>query len=1016
MLVLAGIIFTLSGGAGLIYESVWSRYLALLVGHTAYAQVLVLAIFLGGMAVGSAVAAAYSDRLRDPLQLYAVAELAVGVVGFLFHPLFVAASELAYQMVFPALGPGTLLTAAKWVLAAALILPQAIVLGTTFPLVAAAIIRRIPRSPGRVLGLLYFTNNMGAAVGVLIGGFYLLASGGLPGTVRTAAGINVFVAIVALAMTRRFPAVPADTAQATTSTERPSQHPGTGRVRIRLRTLLLAVSFGTAVASFAYEIGWLRMLSLVLSSATHSFEIMLSAFIFGLAVGSFLIRSRADGFTDPLRALGIVQWVMGFTALSTLLLYAWSFEWTAWLMQAFEHNDAGYAGFSVGKYATSLAIMLPSTICAGMTLPLITRTLVVGEDGERAIGQVYSANTVGSVVGVAIAGLIILPWIGVRNLIVGGAALDMAIGAVLLIVAAPSARRRRLLGPAALAATAVVVTAMLVTPGVEREILSGGVFRYGTPRPPWLSQVRFYKDGRTATVSVYETSEPRRLVIATNGKADGSLPLSWLSTCKESTPREPLSGDASTQILAGLITLAHARQARHVAVIGHGTGMTAHYLLGDPDLEEVTTIEIEPAMVQGSVRFFPANARVFKDSRSHIVLEDARTYFAATDRKYDMVVSEPSNPWVSGVAGLFTTEFYRHIAQHLTDTGVFGQWISLYETDDDLVLSVLAAIHREFPTYSIFQTSAADMLIVASKAATPVEPDWSLFQLPAYAEEQCHMLPLTADDLESTRIANRSVFTPLLDDWDHPNSDFHPVLDLRAERVRFQSAQATGFLELTTEGFNLAAATTGHRMGPLKQTAPLAANIPRLIGRARAAVLREIDGSDRLRAAPDWGQLRTARYHHERWLELVGSDRPPSDWWTWLDHFRLLEADRSRGLAGVPDEKLYGEALEYIDRHGGPSSIRHAIGFERALATWDFPEAVSMLVAILNESSTAIWRPLDYTQWVPADLLIEGGVTAMLATGDTAGARNIYEAVSPKYDRPAKDLRRLLIESRLGGR
>src|SRR4030081_430212 len=183
-------IFVLSGAAGLVYESIWTRYLGLFVGHGAYAQVLVLVIFLGGMSVGALTVGRRAERVRNPLQWYAMVELAVGLVGLIFHDVFLWATHAAYDTLFPALGPGTLHVLAKWTIAALLILPQSVLLGATFPLMVAGALRYRPERAGRTIALLYFANSLGAAGGVLVAGFVLIARNGLPGTLLAAAMTN----------------------------------------------------------------------------------------------------------------------------------------------------------------------------------------------------------------------------------------------------------------------------------------------------------------------------------------------------------------------------------------------------------------------------------------------------------------------------------------------------------------------------------------------------------------------------------------------------------------------------------------------------------------------------------------------------------------------------------------------------------------------------------------------------------------------------------------------------------
>ena len=316
---LLAICFILSGAAGLIYESIWSRYLGLFVGHSAYAQVIVLVIYLGGMSAGAAIAARRSDRITQPLIGYAAIEIGVGLLGLFFHQIFQATTAFAYSSIFPALAGGWALVTMKWALAALLILPQSVLLGMTFPLMTSGYLRRVSRDgkeqSGRVLGVLYFANSIGAAVGVLVAGFYLIGAVGLPGTILAAAAINIVVGLTVYGAARMSP----DEMDAFGVLRPPAAEsiaappPPLMELPILWR-VLLAVAAGTALSSFMYEIAWVRMLSLVLGSATHSFELMLSAFILGLALGAFWVRNRADTFRDPIRALAVAQWAMGALA------------------------------------------------------------------------------------------------------------------------------------------------------------------------------------------------------------------------------------------------------------------------------------------------------------------------------------------------------------------------------------------------------------------------------------------------------------------------------------------------------------------------------------------------------------------------------------------------------------------------------------------------------------------------------------------------------------------------------
>jgi spermidine synthase len=1006
MLGVLTLLFILSGAAGLFYESVWSRYLSLFVGHNAYAQVIVLVIFLGGMAIGAMLVARWTERLREPLFGYALVEAAVGLVGLVFHDLYLAVTGWAYATVFPSTAGSPMLTLAKWSLAALLILPQSILLGATFPLMSAGALRRLQRNPGRTLSLLYFANSFGAAIGVLIAGFYLLGLTGLPGTVLTASIINFVVAIGAIAATKVWPV------HREVAADRPDEGipiwPSSAASPVPmlsptpLRRLLLWTALGTAVASFIYEIAWLRMLALALSSATHAFELMLSAFILGLALGALWIRSRADRLADPLRTLALVQLAMGMLALATVPVYFQAFHWTGAAIQAFARTGPGYVGFNIVRYGLCLLVMLPATFCAGVTLPLITRTLLVGESGERAIGQVYAWNTFGSIVGVVLAGLVLMPLLGLKLLLATGALLDMALGVAILFVVGgtvPAGRR-----PALAAAVAFVVVAVVAvsSPAFDQRLLLSGVYRFGTIPAKGSRAVLYYKDGRTATVSAERILQTGEVFIATNGKSDGGLPGYWFEPCDTTKPRHPLRLDAATQAVLALITLAHKPDARTGAVIGQGTGMSSHLLLGNPRLEALYTVEIEPEMIRASRAFYPANRRDFDDPRSHYIVDDAKSYFAAAGRKYDFIFSEPSNPWVSGVAGLFTEEFYARAKQYLNPGGVFAQWIHIYDIDDRLVMTVLAALHRQFSQYEIFLPAASDMLIIATDGPAVPTPDWGVLQLPGIVEDFCHQIPFTPEAMEATRLGNRTSLGPLVAQFPTPNSDFFPHLDLGAERTRYLARQASGLFGLSHERFDITGPLTGRRIGPAAFSVAPAPDIPRIYDLALGAALRAPATAGRRDSLGEDERLGVARDRQHSWRAELGAPEGPADWRVWLQRMADVERDRFGGTRGYVDEAFYADINRYLERWKAPDGVRAAVEFRRGTLGWDFARAA-------RAAEPLVASALQGRHWLPPDELRDGAVSAHLALGDPNGAARIFESLAPSSRRPDGDFRSALL-------
>ncbi|PYP81852.1 MAG: spermidine synthase [Gemmatimonadetes bacterium] len=966
MLLFLCAVFVLSGAAGLIYESIWVRYLGLFVGHGAYAQVLVLVIFLGGMSAGALMAGRRTAALREPLRGYAYVELAVGLIGLVFHDVFVWTTHVAYDSIFPALGPGVAHSLVKWLLAALLILPQSVLLGATFPLMSAGVVRRIPDRVGNTLSLLYFANSLGAACGVLVSGFVLVGLVGLPGTLLVAAMTNLVVALVVLVFTRSRAAGDVESSPETTAAER-AEPIGIVPLAVSLRRLLLAVSFGTAISSFIYEIGWIRMLSLVLGSATHSFELMLSAFILGLACGAFAIRRRSDAGAASVRTLAVVQIAMGVLAVATLPVYLQSFHWMADFMAAFSRTSEGYRAFSMARYFICLAVMLPATFCAGMTLPLLTRLLLRGGSGESAIGQVYAVNTLGSIVGVALAALVLLPAVGLKWLLVGGAAIDVLLGALLLALPEANAgrvERRWWAVPVGAAAFLLVIG---LTTNFDRSVLTSGVYRYARVRAPGSLSVPFFKDGRTATISVRRIVSSTGLSLATNGKPDASLGPEWF---RPPGKPGPFTHDASTQMLLPLVTLAHVPGARRAAVIGQGSGMSSHALLGDPKLERLVTIEIEPEMLRASRMFYPANRRVFDDPRSTFAIDDARSYFASQGESFDLILSEPSNPWVAGVSGLFTTEFYAHVARVLTPNGVLGQ---------------------QFPSYALYAVSNHDILIVASKQPSLPEPDWSVLRNPGTVEDLRRVLPLTPAMMNALRIVDGTTLAPVARGGGG-NSDFYPSLDLGAERTRYANEGAEGMAGLAGERFALGPLLGARRSGVDGEPYTVIGDVPRLAALDLAARLRD----EKLEGASTSAMMAVESVHAlER---LLASGESPVEWHLFVSSVAEAEAARAGAASGVADEVFFGRVRGYLAKRRAPAPVSASVDFIHGLAAWNFAEAAhasTVLVPLAEQG--------DY--WLAPNLLREGAVSSYLRLGDAAGARATLHRMRGAPGRGRGDLR-----------
>lgn len=790
--------FVLSGFAGLVYQSIWTQYLGLFLGHSAYAQTLVLMLFMGGMAVGAWWASRRSTALRAPLLAYAVVELVIGLLGLVFDGAFRGATGLAYEYLLPGLqGQGA--TALRWGVATVLVLPQCILLGATFPLMSAGYMRTQPQAQGQVLAGLYFSNSIGAAIGALASTYLLLPALGLPGTVRVAGGLNLLVAALVFTLARAAVGL-----RIPLSAPAPPDQPH--RVR-RPVMAVLCIALLTGATSFVYEITWVRMLSLALGTTLHSFELMLAAFIAGIAFGGLWLRHRADRMADPLRVAGWVQVLMGLAALASMFVYAQAFEWVGWLMKVIVRSADGYGLYTVASAVISVAVMFPAAFFAGMTLPLLTLALLRQGHGERAIGQVYAFNTVGAIVGVLAAVHLLMPLLGLKYALLAAAVVDIGLGVWLLWPVRQTAARAGPPGQGAPTRVGAQVAVGLGVAGIlasvllvrfDPLVLSSSVYRHGGARLQDSAQMLFFRDGQTATVSVFESdrgSGPVRS-IATNGKVDAGMMVSLAQTP---------SGDESTMVLLGALPLALGHGFERVGVIGFGSGLTTHTLLGDARVGRVDTVEIEPAMVEGARLFGGRVARAYDDPRSHIVIDDAKAHFAGSGQRYDLIVSEPSNPWVGGTASLFSDEFYAFVPRQLNEDGVFVQWLQLYEITPELVASVLDGLLAHFSDARAYLANEVDLIIVATPNGRLPELNGGIFQQPALRDELARIGVRGVDDLRDTFAmgdAALRAYSPLYPSPRH--SDYHPVLTLEAPVARFRQAFVDDVESITTAPWPLA--------------------------------------------------------------------------------------------------------------------------------------------------------------------------------------------------------------------
>jgi len=794
------VVFAATGACALAYEVVWARSLSLLLGVDAYAHAVVLACFMGGQAAGYVWGGRLAAREGRRIARYGALEAAIGLLAVIF-PLTRWLADQAFLAIAGGLEPGgAALFAVKLPVACALLLPSTVLMGATFPLLAEGA-ARAGHAGARATARLYAANAFGAVLGALVAGYILLPDPGMRATMIGVGAVNLAAAGVAVLLARlRYEAWaggPGLSEEAGLADEGAARFPSELSPRTpALARIAVVGAFATGAAALAYEVAWTRLLALSLGASTYAFTIVLAAFILGISLGAWLAGTRrVAALRSPLAAFGAVQLAIGLAVTATLPLadiLPLAFERLRALLPA---TDRGFAQLQLLELGLALLVLAPPTILGGAALPLAARAVALLRGPAQGVSRAFAANTLGSLAGALAAGLVLLPLVGLRHTFTAAIACNAVAGA-LALAASPGNASRRLLAPVL---GGVVILASLVPPPFERGALTFQVFRSARRADPAsrdgsvadfqararkrTERIEFDRDGAAATVTVMRAAKDK-LTLLINGKADAST-----------------GDDMRTQILLAHVPLLLRPEAKEVLVVGLGSGVTAGSALTHP-ITRLDIVELSPEVVEASRLFDGASGAPLADLRTHLVVDDARTVLRLSRRRYDVVISEPSNPWVAGIGNLFTREHFQAIADRLAPGGVALQWIHLYEISDEVVDLVVQSWLSVFPHVRVFAERAQqDLFLVGS--LSPLDVD-----LPALEARMA--LPRVASDLARDGLTCPEALLALelygpaqaralprprakLGDL---HTDDRPLVETEAPRAFFRGATARGLVNL----------------------------------------------------------------------------------------------------------------------------------------------------------------------------------------------------------------------------
>jgi spermidine synthase len=787
-IVLIGLCFIFSGATGLIYEVLWARMLGLVFGATTLAVSTVLAAFMGGLALGSALAGKFASRIRRPLSAYGWLEIGIAVYAVLVPLLFRWVDHL-YVVIWQEFHPGFFAFSVwRFVLSCLLLLVPTTLMGATLPVLSAALLNVPEHSSGSVTKL-YACNLVGAILGTLVAGFVLLPFLGVRTTILIAAAINTIVGIIAIVADRRtspkgvsrdeLDAVAADRA------DRDSTTSG--------KTFWLLCASASGFVTISIQVSWTRILTMIIGSSTYAFTIVVSLFLIGLAAGAWWIgRSKqTQNLRSSVLRVEVLTAASLFFSLFIVNLIPGLLVSTGMRLQV-----SSWTGLLLLQVLCAALLILVPALLMGMVMPLVL--FWSGLQKERAValvGQSYAVNTVGAIVGAFVTGFILIPKTSTKfTLIVASAICLIVAGFAYEPVATAgdvALRRAVAIG----LSFAMVFVLLVMAPPMNLADLSIGAYdsliRVLAQSKEGMTlesddegqddhRLLMYDEGPTSTVSVRR--DRGTISMAINGRTNAS----------------DSKFDMPTQVMLAQIPMLVAPRINNGLIIGFATGVSVGSMLQSP-IGSVTCVELESSTVTGSHFFDHVNNQPLNDPRTSVIIDDARTFLRVTPNRYDVIVSEPSHPWVPGVANLFTQEFFELGRERLSEQGVFVQWLQIYQLSTDSLRSVLATYHKVFPHVLVFRVGGAgagkDLILVGSNQPLNLDQIPGRFADPRIAKEISRVDLKSEADVRSWFVCDESRLGPAVagakintDDNMHiettvPREAFRPLMQTNASWV-----------------------------------------------------------------------------------------------------------------------------------------------------------------------------------------------------------------------------------------
>ena len=678
----------MSGVTGLVYEVVWTRLLTLIMGNTHYSISTVLTAFMGGLALGSFVGGKIIDRDFNPLAAYAILEAGIGLYC-LFIPLFIELAFPLFQWIYLNLGDSyTQTSLVRFLVCGFLLIIPATFMGATLP-VLSKLVSRDENFIGKDVGRLYSINTFGAVVGALASAFVFMRFLGVQSTISVAAVANICIALLIYFIFKP------PLKERLSYLAPPSKEVGAS---LQKRDLFVLLSFAVSgLAALVYQVTWTRILSLLLGSSVYAFSLILAIFIFGLAVGTVTTSNLLYRIKYLIRGFGVTQIIIGLSSLFIIPLFGRIPFVNRWV---YENLGQQFHIMQGANFITILGLLFIPTFFMGAQFPIVIKILATKlETVGQNVGRAYAFNTVGAIIGSFLGGFVLIPTLGIQATILSMVFLNVLLGITLLALGSQLSFNWKIYGLPGVFIFCVFF-ANWIAPW-DRSVISSGSFmpyRIGDLKEAELkkNKILFFKEGVHTTVTT-ELSASGNIFLRVNGKTDASLAL-----------------DMRTQLLSGYLPMLFHENPKSALVIGQGSGITLGAVEQFP-VDKINLVEISPAVIEGSRFFDPFNHNALNDERLSILLEDGRNHIALSKKSYDVIVSEPSNPWISGVGALFTVDFFDLLKKRLNPGGLACIWVHTNMSPNSFK-SIIRSFTEKFPFVTMWESIAGDdYLLIGSE-------------------------------------------------------------------------------------------------------------------------------------------------------------------------------------------------------------------------------------------------------------------------------------------------------------